>query len=368
MDLTPADADELRDAVAELRSSGTGAVVVGGGTLLDVADPSEASATIRTSRLDRVVAHEPADLTFTCEAGVTLEAASRVLAHRGQTIPVGHPDPGRATLGGLVAFGWVGLGRGLFGPLRDRVLEVRAVTGAGRAVRGGGKVVKNVTGFDLPRLLCGSLGTLGVLTELTLKVQPTPRELFATRVEGEDGGSVVEAIRRGLVRARMPVEGVAVGDVGGWTGYAFAPGPRRDAEELLSLFGGGPPEAADERFRKLSGDPMLAGATDDPLVVRATAPPGWVGELVSELAPTGRAIVDVASGVVWAALDPGASVAEMRRGAEARGGSLVLLAAPDEVRRRVGTWGAPRAGVEVMRRIREVFDPDGILGPGRLPL
>lgn len=364
MDLSPGDPDELRGAVEGLRSSERGAVVEGGGTLLHVADASDATATIRTSSLDRVVAHEPADLTFTCQAGLTLSAARGVLAEHGQTIPVWHPAPERATLGGLAAFGWSGLGRGLFGPLRDRVLEVRAVTGEARMVRGGGKVVKNVTGFDLPRLFCGSMGTLGVLYELTLKVQPTPRELFGTGVRGGDAVAVVGVVREGLERVRMPIEGIVTGGADGWMGYAFAPGPRRDAEELLGGFGGEPMDGAQERFRGLAEDPLLVGGAEEGIVVRATAPPARLGELLGELVAA-RTIVDVGSGVIWATLGASADPARLRRAAEALGGSLVLLRAPEGMRREIGTWGSPAGGLELMRRLKAGYDPDGILGPGR---
>lgn len=339
----------------------------GGGTLVHVADPSPATATIRTSSLGRVVAHEPADLTFTCQAGVTLSSAREVLAEHGQTIPAWHPTPEGASLGGLVAFGWSGLGRRLYGPLRDRVLEVRAVTGEARAVRGGGKVVKNVTGFDLPRLFCGSMGTLGVVYELTLKVHPTLRALFGTAVRGDDVGAIVGTVRRGLEAVRMPVEGVVTGGTDGWAGYAFASGPRRDAEELLGPFGGEREEDAQERFRELAEDPLLTGATHG-VVVRATAPPASIEELLGGSTGLHRAIVDVGSGVVWAALETSVDPSELRRTAQRLGGSLVLLRAPEALRREIGTWGSPTGGLELMQRLKAAYDPDGILGPGRFPV
>lgn len=370
MDLTPATPEEVAEAVGRLRAEDRTAVVVGGGTLIDVADPGPADAELWTTGLGGVVAHEPADLTFTCGAGMTLAEARRVLEGDGQTLPLWHPAPERATLGGLVAFGWTGLGRRLYGLLRDRVLEVRVVTGEGKVVRGGGKVVKNVTGFDLPRLFCGSMGTLGVVYELTLKVQPRPGPLFGVRRDGDDPATLAGELVRAVGGTRMPTEALLVRDAQGWSVRMFAPGPREDAEKLLAhLEDGGPLDEG--TFDALATDRVLcpgaAPETWEPqdVVVRWAVPPARVVEAAALLGPVDRGIVDVASGVGWTAFGSTEPVLRLREFCEGAGGSAVLLRAPDEVRRELGTWGRRPATLELMQRLKNLFDPDGVLGPGR---
>lgn len=354
MDLT--SADEVSAAVQRLRSERRRALVVGGGTGLGVLDDAPADERLEVSGISGVTDYEPEDLTCTLGAGTTLGELRRVLAEHGQTLPVWHPDPDRATLGGLVASGWSGLGRRLYGRLRDRVLEVRAVTGEAKLVRGGGRVVKNVTGFDLPRLFAGSLGTLGVLVELTVKVHPAPGPLHARTVTGPPG-QTAEALRRLALNAPVAVEAVMASTDGRWTGYAFAPGPPSDAASLLDPLGG--EEADPSMFERLAPHPLLAPAADGGIVVRAAVPPGDAAALVAEVAGSERALVDVASGVAWTKTT-GDGLAALRGFCEARGGSAVLLAAPPEVRRRYGTWGSAPQAAAIMARLKTLFDPDGI--------
>jgi len=364
VDLKPEDPSAVADAVRTLRAHRGSATVVGGATLTDVADPAPSSDVLSTTALDDIVRYEPADLTLTCGSGVTLAALNAALEVSSQTLPLWHPAPERATIGGLVAFGWTGLGRTLYGPLRDRVLEVHAVTGAGRAVRGGGKVVKNVTGFDLPRLFCGSMGTLGVLVELTLKVQPEPEPLHGVVVHASDPVSAAEMARRTLDEVRMPVEALLCRASDGWRLEVFAPGPSTDAETLLAPFGGEPVEEADARFDAIARAPVLAGGSSGEVGVKIAVPPSAVAELCGTLRGADEAVVDVGSGLVWATVEV-ATAADARALVERAGGTLVLQRAPADVRRRLGTWGTPPATLEIMARLRDSFDPDRVLNPGR---
>jgi glycolate oxidase FAD binding subunit len=362
----PASAAEVADTITGLRDARTPGVVVGGGTLLDVADrEADGLERIETARLDAVVAYEPDDLTCTIGAGVTLAVLRERLTEGGQSFPVFHPAPDRATLGGLAAFAWTGLGRRLYGRLRDRILEVRAVTGEGKVVRGGAKVVKNVTGFDLPRLLCGSMGTLAVLTELTVKVHPPTDALWATSREG-DPQELVRWARSGAERAPVPVEAIVELRGGSSVATAFVPGPPGDARGVLAVFGpGDEPTEGDERFAVLCADTLLAPGESDPdVVVRVAVPGPEVGSALEQAGAVERAIVDVASGVAWLGMHAG-RVEALRTFTQQRGGSLVLLRAPSDVRRTLGTWGAPAGGAEIMRRLKTLFDPDDVLGPGR---
>lgn len=363
MDLTPDGVDGVRDAVASLRTEGSHAVVAGGATLLHVGGEPSAPL-LRTGALRSIVYHEAADLIVACQAAVTLDALAAELEPSGQVVPVWHPAPGSATVGGLAAFGWGGLGRQLYGRLRDRILEVTVVTGEAKLVRGGARVVKNVTGFDLPRVFVGSMGTLGVIVEVALKVHPRPRALYCVHRQGTSS-EIVRWLRDGVTSAPMPVEAVADMSAGGWTGYAFAPGPAGDARMLLSPFGGAPTEA-DETFARLAADPVLTGGTPDEVGVRLSVPAAALPGMVEALPPVRRAIVDVASGAAWIAGDvPAADILRLREAAVRAGGSAVVLRAPAGVLAQTGTWGDPGDGTELMRRLKRQFDPDEVLGRGR---
>lgn len=363
----PSSADEVAEVVRAARRGSTPLLVCGGRTLIDVGDiPDAPLEPLETGALDPLVAYEPADLTVTVGAGMSLSALSAVLAARDQSLPVFHPAPGAATIGGLAAFGWTGLGRRLYGRLRDRVLEVRAVTGAGSVVRGGAKVVKNVTGFDLPRLFVGSHGTLAVLTELTLKVHPPREPLWTVGREGETAATVAWA-RHGVEGAVVPVEAMVEVDGDRASAAVFVPGPVEDARTVLAAFGDGlEPEPGDASFDGLCADGLLAPAEGEPdVVVRVAVRGSDLAPVIAHAGPLVRGLVDAGSSVAWLApADPG-RVAELRTAAERGGGSVVLLRAPDDLRRAIGTWGSPSGGHDIMRRLKERFDPDGVLGPGR---
>src|SRR5215813_6805690 len=149
------------------------------------------------SRLGRLLDHEPGDLTATVEAGITVEAFQTTLGSRGQWLSLDPPDAGRATVGGVLATNASGPRRHLYGTARDLLIGLTVVTAEGAVVRGGGKVVKNVAGYDLPKLFVGSCGTLGVIVEVTLRLRPLPdveRFLGARFERLKDAGTAVRAI------------------------------------------------------------------------------------------------------------------------------------------------------------------------------
>jgi glycolate oxidase FAD binding subunit len=165
--LTPTTENEVRDAVLALAS----VRVRGGGTKTALC----ADATLSTAGLRGILEYEPGEFTFTALAGTPLSEVASALAANGQYLPFDPPwVRAGATLGGTVAAGLSGSGRFQYGGVRDFLIGVRLVTGDSRVVRGGGKVVKNAAGFDIPKLMIGSLGTLGVVTEVSFKVFPAP--------------------------------------------------------------------------------------------------------------------------------------------------------------------------------------------------
>lgn len=177
---TPASAAEVAEELRAVAATGGTVLACGGGCFLDCGGPRHApELLLRTSGMARLVFHEPHELVVRVQAGMTLAALQSVLATAGQEIPWDHPWPERQTVGGILASGLAGPRRFSKGMPRDHVLGLEAVLADGSVARPGGRVVKNVAGYDLTRLFVGSAGRLGVITEATLKVMPLPEDSFA---------------------------------------------------------------------------------------------------------------------------------------------------------------------------------------------
>ena len=330
------DVDALRDEVARAHV----VVPVGGRTHWEVGGPPPTGDNaVLVHAPGGVVTYDPADLTVTVGAGMRCGELARLLAAEGQECAL-DPFDADATVGGLLATGLSGHRRLRHGPLRDRVLEVRFVTADGRLVKGGGPTVKNVTGFDLPRLLVGSFGTIGVLVQVTLRCQPLPATA-AWYATDADPFSVRAALYRPSCiawdgsRTRVLLEGVDA-DV--------------DAE-VTAMAGPCEPAAAPAR---------PAGAHRGRISVRPSA----LRSLAPALDAAGvRWSAEVGVGTVHVAADAEAGLAQARRAAVDAGGWLLREAgAPG-----LDGFGAGMPNARLSARVRAAFDPEGKLSPGRLP-
>jgi glycolate oxidase FAD binding subunit len=277
-----------------------------------------------------IVEWEPADMTVTVGAGTTFGELDAALATRGQEVAL-DPRSRDATIGGILACGLSGIRRLRYGPVRDHVLEVRFVTGDGQVVKGGGPTVKNVTGYDLPRLLVGSMGTLGVLQQVTLRCRPRPR---VARWFAVDDGS---ALYRPSARL--------------WSG----------GREAVLL------EGAPSDIDKLALDPLdePPALPDGPHRGRISVEPPRVADVGSALNGDVRWCAELGVGTVHIAADDAGGLARARTIARSYGGWMLREAggAPDD-----DGYGVALPNRGVMRRIKDAFDPDGRLNPGRLPL
>ena len=178
--LVPADRVELAAIVRDLAAAGKTFAFVGGGTELELGNaPRALDAVVRTTSLDRVVDYSPEDQTITVEAGMRLAALDAVLAQHGQVLPIETGDRANATVGGAIATNAFGAQRHRYGSIKDLIVGIEIVRADGVIARSGGKVVKNVAGFDLPKLMVGSLGTLGGIASATFRVFPVPAETRA---------------------------------------------------------------------------------------------------------------------------------------------------------------------------------------------
>lgn len=324
--------DSLGDAVA----AAPAVTPVGGGTHRDVGGAVDRGATeVRAPA--GIVSYEPADMTVTVLAGTTVAELDAALAEHGQECPI-DARAGAATVGGTLACGLSGPRRLRYGPLRDRVLEVRVVTGDGRVVRGGGPTVKNVTGYDLPRLFVGSLGTLGVLGQVTLRTQPRP------------------AISRWFRSGDAPAVLVA---------RLFRPATVAwDGRTAFVRLDGHPDDvAAQERDAGLvpgDGPTYPAGPHRGRISVR----PGALDALTHRLADVDCTwLAEGGVGTVHVAAATEDGLAAARATAEHEDGWLLREAgAPG-----LDPFGRPPPNLALLARIKDAFDPAGKLNPGRLP-
>jgi glycolate oxidase FAD binding subunit len=379
---TAAEAAEVMQACARDRRR---VAFLGGGTDLGVGLPPRGlDVLVRTGRLARVVEHAPSDQIVVAEAGLPLAALQRAVAAHGQRLALDPPLAERATVGGVVAANAFGPLRTRYGTARDLIIGISVVRADGVAARGGGKVVKNVAGFDLPRIFVGSLGTLGLITSATFRLHPLP-EASATVLVERPAPAQVRALVVALREAQLePASAMLLLEGGGLRlgvrFEGFGPGVRQQAERLAGLAGkaGLRPEPLDEVAAAAfwARHDALRGSGE--VRLRLGAPPSALEAVARDVAGPLAAGLDAG----WAALDPVvgtgfaggtaadlpralAALAQARGALEARRGALTLTAAPAGVRAGFDAWGTAPASLDVMRRLKARLDPDGRLAPGR---
>jgi glycolate oxidase FAD binding subunit len=379
--VTPANADEASRALRDAAATGAAVCFEGGGTALDFGYPAERCDTIvRTRGMARVLEYAPADLTVTVECGATLAALQAHLAQHGQRLALDPPSPERATIGGILACNASGPLRARYGTARDLTLGVALVRSDGTPIRGGGKVVKNVAGFDIPKLAIGSLGSLGLIVAATFRLHPLPahRRPLARRVDG--AAALRELVRAMLAEQLEPASVVAARAQDGYdvavAFEGFAPGCDEQADAFArvtkalgaAVAGEGDARVASAHERARAGGAMRAVATFAPADL-VTVDRTVLAPLAGALG--GDCVVYPTAGIAYAGGDAGdvartvAALTLAREALERGGGTLVLAAAPAAVRADVDVFGALPQAFDVMRAIKERFDPDRRLNPGR---
>jgi glycolate oxidase FAD binding subunit len=399
--LTPVDAAQLAEAVAWAAAGGTALEIVGGGSKRGLGRPVSASHMLDLSRLSGVGLYEPDELVLSAGAGTPLSEIEGLLAQNRQQLAFEPADygrllggvPERQTLGGVLACNLSGSRRIKAGAARDHFLGFKAVTGRGEAIKSGGRVVKNVTGYDLSKLLAGSFGTLGVMTEVTVKVLPAPEKLRTVLVYGQGAADGVALLARA---AGSPHEVSGLAHLGAGTAVRSVVGYVKDAgASVTAIRIEGPAPSVEHRVKALRD--MFAGAagveelhgrnsavfwrelTDVADLLPADAGCVWKLSLTPSEAPAavgrirdalgGEAFYDWAGGLVWLTLPAEAAAAghETVRAAIAGHGHATLIRAPEAVRRAVPVFQPqPPSLAALAARIKHSFDPEGILNPGRM--
>ncbi|MCS6802261.1 MAG: FAD-binding oxidoreductase [Chloroflexota bacterium] len=373
----PTTVDAVAKTLAWANESGEAVFPRGGGARLGWGrPPARSGIVLALDGLASIIEHAWADLTVTAQAGVTLAALQAALAERGQRLALDPPWPAETTVGGLIAADDSGPLRFRFGGVRDLLLGVTVVRADGIVARGGSKVVKNVAGYDLPKLFTGALGTLGVVVEATFRLHPLPRrettlvyqtaaptDLLLRVLRSRASPVALSATilgRAGRLLVRLAGSEAGVRDqVARVVDAAGAPSDRLEGELAATAW-------RDAVTLPWTGCEPAA-------VVRVSVLPSEIPALVAAAAASGLPAAGIihAHGLGCLRLEgePEAlheAVGALRARLAPRDGTLVVLAAPQAVKARLDVWGIPPDVLPLMRRVREQFDPNAILNPGRL--
>ena len=363
--VSPLTPEDVGPTLAAANDVGAAVLPFGAGTQMALGMPPERyDLALDLRRLDRVVEYEPADLTVTVEAGIRLDELQRRLGEHGQWLPLDLPH---VTVGGLLATNASGPARHAHGTARDLVIGMTVVLADGSLVKSGGRVVKNVAGYDMAKLHIGALGTLGVIVQASFKVAPLPQSNASVVLRGPL--SNIMSIDARLRTLRLAGLGTALAKDASSPDWrlivGFAGGEaavERSQRELAAI---APAAVAESAWR------TLGRSLDASLLVRASVLTTATASVCEALASLRANVLAYPSvGVVYGAwADAGAvtpeALIDLRRRCVAAGGALVLERAAADLKRHVDVWGAPRADFSLMLRLKEELDPRRVLNPGR---
>ena len=398
------DADEVAAVLRLAGSQGLTVVPRGGGTAIEQGNPPKRmDLVLDLTRMDRLIEHRPQDLTVTVEAGLTVGALQRELAAHGQMLALDPPLAARATVGGVLAANSWGPRRHRYGTARDLLIGSRAVLADGTRLHSGGKVVKNVAGYDLNKMLVGSAGTLAVIVEATLKVAPVPGGLGMLVAAFPDFGAA-HAVALAVSGGKL--QPLTLDLIGPPAARRLTSASRAEPAEdawLLAAELGGSPGAVERTTRELVHMATAAGSSEvtalergqresllnglrdygrtveNPatMILRASVLPSDLPAAVRAFEQAARGarpavIVRAGSGVAYSywggesATQGDTIVREVRAALAPIGGSIVIERAPLSVKATTDVWGIEGADVDLMRRLKDAYDPSGVLSPARL--
>ena len=378
--LKPTTPDEVQVIVAEAGAKARHIEVIGAGTKRTLGTVDHCDLTLSTARLDRIIAYAPEELVLTVQAGVRLADIEKLVAARGQMLAFEPPHwtgllgaHGEPTIGGIVATNLSGPRRLRAGALRDHLLGFEAVSGRGEVFKAGGKVVKNVTGYDLMKLMAGSWGTLAILTEVTLKVLPAPRTETTLMLFGLADATAQEAMTAAM---NGPFEVSGAAHLPAYVAHAKPLGAEMPVTALrLEGFDASVAaraEALGARLRPFGRIEQLDAAQSTAFWIQVREAEAFIGDARPlwrlSLPPAsgwrgphqlpGDAMYDWAGGQVWLATDE--PQAKVRSVVRALGGHALCLRGHAAFGAQEGPLGA------LQDRIKAAFDPLGVLNPGRM--
>ncbi len=388
----PTSASEAGKVIRRAADEGQALFPLGGRTMLDLGlRPSRPGLGVDLTALDRVIDYPARDMTITVEAGITLARLQALLAKEGQRLPVDVPRPEQATLGGALACNTSGPRRYGFGTWRDYVIGITTINDQGQDTKAGGRVVKNVAGYDLCKLHIGALGTLGIISQVTLKLRPLPEEnaLVVVRCEAGEIDRLLDTLHSSRTR---PVcidvfNPRAADEMGSGSGWAVVVGFEESAtavywqaEQLIRELAplgvrdleviAGAAATADWRF--LTEFRLRSTAT---LSFKANLLPHAVAafcRLADSLEPELRLQAHAGSGIVVGHVDSEVTMERaqtiLRRLLDEAGkarGNVIVLRCPPAWQATLPVWGAPRGDAALMAAVRDKLDPGRLFNPGR---
>jgi glycolate oxidase FAD binding subunit len=379
--LEPVNEQQLAAVLRLANDAGLAVIPRGSGTKLSWGNPpARADIILSTARLDKIIEHAWADLTVSVEAGCTIQKLQEALARHGQRLALDPLWPEKATISGILSTNDSGPLRLRFGALRDLIIGVTLALPDGTLASSGGKVVKNVAGYDLPKLVTGALGTLAVISRAVFRLHPLPRNAKTLSISGctlEDMQRFVLRVQDSklahtALQARNTQDAESVVDIlfeGTEAGIAAQEAQLRDlarpAQVLEAL------SAVWNASQELWDSAIVARAA----VAKITALPAYISRTVEtvERAASSRKtnwkLTIQATGVGWLRLDAApenlhAVLSDLRFELEHRGSSLVLCHHPSEMSH-LDAWGQPGDALPLMRAVKNQFDPKNTLNPGR---
>ncbi|OGQ80512.1 MAG: hypothetical protein A3F90_16615 [Deltaproteobacteria bacterium RIFCSPLOWO2_12_FULL_60_19] len=382
----PAGPEEVASVLRLCAENQASVIPWGGGTSMSLGNiPRAAGVVVGLEKLAQLIEHDDANLTATAQAGMQVAAFQELLGQRRQFFPVDPPLAQLATLGGIVAANVNGPRRMQYGGVRDLTIGMKVALATGEQIKSGGKVVKNVAGYDLCKLFVGSLGTLGIITEVTLRMAPLPDSAASVVAAGplDRCARFVEQLSDGpLLPAAVTI--LSAGGnaqtpaVATWVeGFEEAVARQlRDLAALADEAGLASEALRQEPHRRLWEEVEDFGANGEGVLFRIAVPIGAMGEILAtidrwsgEAATPARYVAHAGTGTVWllAGNDPSSLGWFPRLIALAQGhkGHVVVAAAPPELKAGIDVWGPAPASLGLMREIKRRFDPQEILNPGR---
>ena len=402
MDLAPADRQELEAALADALDRRAPVEVMSGGSKRALGRPIQVERRLSLEKLAGIGLYEPEELVLTAGPATKLAAIERSLAEHRQQLAFEPPDlgplygeaPASGTLAGAISCNLGGPRRLASGAARDHFLGFQAVSGRGESFKAGGRVVKNVTGYDLMKLMAGSYGTLAIMTELTIRTVPAPEKTRTVLVFGLEDGRAIEALTAAL-HSPNEVNGAAhlPADVAKDSAVSYVSGAGTSVT-ALRIEGFGPSvEARCQRLRDLlarfgaleelhgmnSGklwqslrDAAPLASRPELIVWRLSVAPSAAPTLLARIRAGGPALAwyDWGGGLVWLGLPPGESdggAERVRAALPETGGHATLMRAPASIRVAIPVFQPrPPALAALEARVKASFDPVGILNPGRM--
>ena len=366
--VSPADTEQVAQVLRLANESGLIVEPCGADTKRHWGEEVQPNLFLKTERMNTVREHTWQDLTCTVEAGCTWQNLQSVLAQHGQFVALDPLTPERATIGGIIATNDSGSLRLKYGSLRDLVIGMTIVLADGTVARSGGKVVKNVAGYDLHKLMIGAYGTLGILTDVTFRLHAVPRHtrtfIFASEAADSLGKMLISILDSQFNPQAMQIrfDGASF-----WLDVQLAALPEVMEQQANSL----PTLAMEFGLTMSDASDTIWSARQDlfadtaAFIVKATMLPSGLAAAVAAVHSLGGTCVAQASGILTAAIpaDQQSGIQSLRAVLEQDGATLTILQNP--ANSILGRWGRLPDSIDLMRRIKQQFDPNRILNPGR---